>query len=373
MYSDLQLYVCTNKSCEAQPFSSSHEWFQHEMEAHRRQWKCIICNTKCVSSAALDGHFTEKHAGAVSVSQRAVMVKAGEQAVTRFDGVPCLLCEKWPPPKGGDATTSSRKFRSHMEKHMQELAREALPLAIDGLDIRDSQSDEDDEDGDDDDVDSEKAVDVESQAIQHVEFLEIAVSDPISYRPGESNPMEMEWTCLAPRGDGTTCCLVKHVGTRLLMEHYTESHTPCSQPDIMYQCLACEKTTVRKHCPHCLDSAVYFGPILCAQAYLQESLVESYRAVIDQVMKSRLAGSSRRNAGRVTMAAVEGPGSQDDGQQEVALRGREPGTNANRGLDTGRDRFVSDPDDIEAVDGFLQDIWKIMQADEDVKGGKSTE
>lgn len=106
----------------------------------------MLCSTKCQSSASLSNHFITKHDKAVTASQRAVMVKAGEQAVTRFDGVACLMCDKWRPPKGGEKKNSSRKFQSHMEKHMQELAREALPLAIDGLEIRDAQSDDDNDD-----------------------------------------------------------------------------------------------------------------------------------------------------------------------------------------------------------------------------------
>lgn len=68
------------------------------------------------------------------------MIQAGEQAVTRFDEGACLLCNDWKPHRA-DAHNKNR-FQSHIEKHLQELARDAIPLAIEGLEVRDTQSDE---------------------------------------------------------------------------------------------------------------------------------------------------------------------------------------------------------------------------------------
>lgn len=68
------------------------------------------------------------------------MVKACETAVTTFDETSCPFCNDWRPPESED--NHSSKLRSHLEKHLQELAREALPLAIDGLEIRDDNDDD---------------------------------------------------------------------------------------------------------------------------------------------------------------------------------------------------------------------------------------
>lgn len=68
------------------------------------------------------------------------MIQVGEQAVTRFDEGACLLCNDWKPHRA-DAHNKDR-FQSHIEKHLQELARDAIPLAIEGLVVRDTQSDE---------------------------------------------------------------------------------------------------------------------------------------------------------------------------------------------------------------------------------------
>ncbi|GKT62224.1 ankyrin repeat protein [Colletotrichum tofieldiae] len=84
----------------------------------------------------------------MSAAQRKVMLKACEKAVTHFDKDSCLLCDKWSPLTETDGNSNS--FRSHLAKHFQELACEAIPLAIEGLEIRDVNSDDDPAISDDD-------------------------------------------------------------------------------------------------------------------------------------------------------------------------------------------------------------------------------
>lgn len=65
--------------------------------------------------------------------------------MTRFEDVACPMCDEWPPrPRG--TTHAQDRFRSHMGKHFQDLARGAIPLAIDGLEVRDDKDDDDDGD-----------------------------------------------------------------------------------------------------------------------------------------------------------------------------------------------------------------------------------
>ncbi|KAF7555003.1 hypothetical protein G7Z17_g2495 [Cylindrodendrum hubeiense] len=150
VYQDLQPYVCTFKDCPVDPFPTSHEWFEHEMDNHRRQWQCNQCHAKCDSPSALDDHFISHHSGTISAAQRPVLLKVCEKALTTFDKTVCPLCDDWNPLLT-DKNNSDR-FRSHLGNHLQELAREALPLAIDGLEIRNPESnidcvtDEEDED-----------------------------------------------------------------------------------------------------------------------------------------------------------------------------------------------------------------------------------
>ncbi|CAG9987039.1 unnamed protein product [Clonostachys byssicola] len=135
VYSDLQLYVCTFEGCAATPFASSGEWFKHEMDNHRRQWRCNLCNDKLPTARSLEAHFSSNHSETVAPAQRSIMVKAGEQPLTDFDQSSCRFCD-W------KQTDSRKHFKSHVEKHLQELAREALPLSIEGLEVH-ADTDED--------------------------------------------------------------------------------------------------------------------------------------------------------------------------------------------------------------------------------------
>lgn len=77
--------------------------------------------------------------------------------VAHFDDIPCLLCDKWRPLKGCDTNSSSRKLQCQTENHLRETAREALPLATDGLGIREYLNDDEDNDNDDKDDDDADA------------------------------------------------------------------------------------------------------------------------------------------------------------------------------------------------------------------------
>ncbi|KAF6825307.1 ankyrin repeat protein [Colletotrichum plurivorum] len=134
VYRDLGTYVCTFKDCPTEPFSTSHEWFKHELDCHRRQWKCILCHSRCISASGLESHFLTRHSSSISAAQRRVMLKACERAITHFDKTSCSFCNEWNPQVSGD--NNSNGFRSHMARHLQELSRVALPLAIEGLEIK---------------------------------------------------------------------------------------------------------------------------------------------------------------------------------------------------------------------------------------------
>ena len=132
VYSDLRPYSCTFENCLTSPFSSSLKWFEHEMSVHRRQWLCYLCDASHTSSTALHSHIASKH-NAVTPAQRSALAQAGEQAWTTFSEATCLFCDQW-----NEISADARNrhtFSSHLGKHLRELAREAIPLAMDGLDV----------------------------------------------------------------------------------------------------------------------------------------------------------------------------------------------------------------------------------------------
>ncbi|KAK2008317.1 hypothetical protein LZ32DRAFT_459989 [Colletotrichum eremochloae] len=173
VYGDLQTYICSFEGCSEGPFQTSHEWFQHEIDKHRRQWKCLFCHAKCNSASALEAHFKSQHPSAVSATQRKVMLKACEKPLNHFYADSCLLCDNWSP--SSETESNSNKFRSHLAKHYQDLACEAIPLAIEGLEIKAAGDDyapsDDNSAAPGDDTESKK--DLESPGESHFIFLKI--------------------------------------------------------------------------------------------------------------------------------------------------------------------------------------------------------
>ncbi|KAH7317138.1 hypothetical protein B0I35DRAFT_267675 [Stachybotrys elegans] len=87
VYSDLQLYVCTFQGCSAEPFSTSHQWFRHEME-HRKRWNCHLCREVSTSTAQFKVHLKISHS-VLSNSQLEILVKACEKAWINLDEGSC--------------------------------------------------------------------------------------------------------------------------------------------------------------------------------------------------------------------------------------------------------------------------------------------
>ncbi|KPM41492.1 hypothetical protein AK830_g5087 [Neonectria ditissima] len=136
VFSDLQPYVCTFEDCLPDIFSSRSEWFQHELDTHRRKWHCSICSKPgsiFESAKALERHFDTAHAGEITANQMHVMLQACERPLKYFDASSCPLCNDWKPRVQGIENT--KEFGRHLARHLQQIALEALPLSIEGLEL----------------------------------------------------------------------------------------------------------------------------------------------------------------------------------------------------------------------------------------------
>lgn len=135
--SDLQPYMCTFPDCadDTRLFSTRSEWFQHEFALHRQQWVCNRCDrshSTFTSAVGLQSHFSKVHPGAMTEAQIPLILEACAQPIEDFNSASCPLCNDWERP----ATHSSgRSFGRHLARHLQQLALEALPLSIEGLEI----------------------------------------------------------------------------------------------------------------------------------------------------------------------------------------------------------------------------------------------
>ena len=147
VFTDLQPYVCTFKDCEisSKSFPTRAEWFQHECTTHRLHWSCNWCSqpdTTFRSAHELKRHLNSTHAGMVTEAQMEMVLETCERPIKSFSSDDCPLCADWEPPFTKE---NAKGFSRHLARHLQQLTLEALPLAIDGLEIRDASGLSDDE------------------------------------------------------------------------------------------------------------------------------------------------------------------------------------------------------------------------------------
>lgn len=139
IFSDLQPYVCTFENCSVTAFSNRNDWFQHELDNHRRQWECILCDNPRPNfsrKAQIATHLIEHHEGNVTENQVDLIICVCEGPMTKFDAFACPLCSEWVPPL--EDSINLREFRRHLARHLQQISLEALPLYIEGLAIQET-------------------------------------------------------------------------------------------------------------------------------------------------------------------------------------------------------------------------------------------
>ena len=146
-------------------FRSRNEWFNHELQNHRREWVCQFCQQiPFASKIAFSKHLASQHSGSVNNSQLEVLVLQSEEPVDKVLPSACHLCDEWETSLLDSNQESKRSFlnegkktepygtlkhfRRHLGRHMEQLALFTLPLNEDE-DMEDESSDDvDDHDSD---------------------------------------------------------------------------------------------------------------------------------------------------------------------------------------------------------------------------------
>ncbi|KAH9235899.1 hypothetical protein K456DRAFT_51233 [Colletotrichum gloeosporioides 23] len=133
---DLQPYVCTVKDCvqATQLFDTREYWFHHVTKTHCRLWSCVFCSSELHSLADLKEHFNHSHAGKITDNQFPFIAGACERPKTEFDCHSCPFCDSWDPVV--TQPDRSKAFFRHLARHLQQIALEALPLYIEGLEVK---------------------------------------------------------------------------------------------------------------------------------------------------------------------------------------------------------------------------------------------
>lgn len=134
VHSDLSSYTCVFSNCNEMLFDSRHKWWQHEVEAHRRIWRCGKCGSEHVSPKALESHLMLSHASHGLPEALDDYISGSCYPVSHIPASECPFCD-YP------ATLRSRgysedeishltpeKFARHLGRHLEQLALFVLPI-----------------------------------------------------------------------------------------------------------------------------------------------------------------------------------------------------------------------------------------------------
>ncbi|KAF8432857.1 ankyrin repeat-containing domain protein [Terfezia claveryi] len=146
VYSDLGSYVCTQTGCSHPPFDSSHQWFEHELEAHRLKWFCGSCSSVLSSAKSFQEHMRQQHPNLLSTSgsgELQALTDRAERPIQQILATECPLCDydeilkqrrRLSGSELGMAGNSEpitlrlKTFRRHLGRHLEQLALFVLPM-----------------------------------------------------------------------------------------------------------------------------------------------------------------------------------------------------------------------------------------------------
>jgi hypothetical protein len=122
VFRDIRPYMCTFPACAKLEhlFGSQQEWFEHELEVHRRSWYCNQCNQTFFSVETFKKHLQTAHSDSFSEGFLPTVI----ERCTRPDESPqeCPLC--------GEMQTFNCLQR-HLGSHLQQIALFVLRVSED--------------------------------------------------------------------------------------------------------------------------------------------------------------------------------------------------------------------------------------------------
>ncbi|KAI4112737.1 MAG: hypothetical protein LQ345_006153 [Seirophora villosa] len=135
VFADLAAYVCTQDHCSHPLFESREQWFNHELEEHRRQWICTSCQQYFPSIDPFKDHMCTEHHGSFTPNQLEALATRAARPMHRILASACPLCD-YPAvnrgklnahPDEDPITVPIRTFRNHLGRHLEQLALFVLP------------------------------------------------------------------------------------------------------------------------------------------------------------------------------------------------------------------------------------------------------
>lgn len=122
VYKDLQPYMCTSENCATphEMYEGRRQWFNHELQKHRRSWRCHgHCNQPFTSEDALAKHVRKHLSGQYSDAQISVLVEMWAGQTDMHAESPCPLCR--------ERVAGTMQLQKHQGRHLEEIALFALP------------------------------------------------------------------------------------------------------------------------------------------------------------------------------------------------------------------------------------------------------
>ncbi|MCJ1471573.1 hypothetical protein MMC13_000213 [Lambiella insularis] len=129
VHRDLQPYMCTFENCKTpnEMYEGRRQWFNHELQQHRRTWACNShCRRKYASAEALITHVKKAMPGLYSNEQLPTLVEMWAAPIDVLTVSPCPLC--------GDEIAGTLQLQGHIGRHLEEIALFALPNDSTGSD-----------------------------------------------------------------------------------------------------------------------------------------------------------------------------------------------------------------------------------------------
>lgn len=117
---DLQPYVCTYGDCDLYDsfFEDRDTWFKHESQYHRTRWSCNTDNHPDFDSEEeFKSHMWADHDQKFDEAQFNHVKSMFRQPTKSLEGI-CHMCQR-----------QSKNLRSHISRHLQQIALFALPRA----------------------------------------------------------------------------------------------------------------------------------------------------------------------------------------------------------------------------------------------------
>lgn len=123
VFKDLRPYVCTFRDClkSDRLFGSRHDWYNHEVEVHRREWFCNACTQPFPTKALFEAHLRKYHFDLFTEAQLSAVTDRCERAIDPESEQTCPLCQE---------KYLRSRLQSHLAHHMQQLALFTLPKAV---------------------------------------------------------------------------------------------------------------------------------------------------------------------------------------------------------------------------------------------------